>query len=295
MAKKKKKKKELTPEDLLGDLNQQIPEGDEEKKKDTRPTLSTEQEKMVEFASLSAISKIVEARKKVAGDELKEHLWQKITDKWFEAGSKPSNPKVEIKRGKSVDCSCIFQVRSNMKVICPQDHPSARGAVTEAMVKVGFKPEVAEKIYDENVEVEVKNSVRPFNELVFGTWITGKNGKELKKATDVERSAATKLMAAIQNKPAEDFTGEEQSVLLTKETKYVVVGGFLDRAPTYCEDADQLRKLLTVLVPGMALSHVKFAQSDNEAVQVKRALKAFAALLGVEVAIVLDDDEKEAA
>jgi hypothetical protein len=60
------------------------------------------------------------------------------------------------------------------------------------------------------------------------------------------------------------LTDEERKSVIVKQSKYVVKTGFMERATTYCKDADQLRALLTVLKPQIAVSHMKYAISDNK-------------------------------
>jgi hypothetical protein len=283
VAKKKKKK---DGEELLGDLNKEIPEGDKPKEK--RPVMDAEQKMMRDYVSAHYCSKLADTRKKISGDALKSHLWQKFTDGWFEQKSKPSNPKVEVKKQGKTDCSVMFQVKSAFKVKYPADHSSARGAVLESLRNVGFADKTAEQIYDENIDVEVKTAVRPFNELVNGRWISGKSGKEFVESSDTEKQAAQKLLALItDSQKATPLTNEERAVILTKTTNYVVKGGFMERAALYCKDADELRTLLTVITPQLALSYVKFAAAESEAVRDWMALNAFAQILGIE----LDADE----
>ena len=273
-----------TADDLLGKLEGALPETPKEHEKE-RPTLSPTEALMVEYAGVHAAAKICDDRKKIAGDELKSHLWDQFLEAWFEAGSKPSNPKVQTLVGKRVDCSAIFQVRATFKVQAPEDHSSARGAVLEALRNVGFEDDIADDIFDENIEIEIETGLRPFNELVQGKWVTGKGGKEFIEATDVERSAAQKLLALVTNADkAKPLTNEERAVVLHKQTRYIVKAGFMERAATYCDSVDELRKLLTVIKPGEALSHVKFAATESEENRCQRIVEHFCELVGVDFA-----------
>ena len=264
MATKKVVKVEPNLDDLLGELNASIEEApavkDEEK---NRPVFSQGQI-MTEFAGVSTAYKILEERKDILGSELKSTVWEEFTNQWFSSKAKPSNPKIESKIDRKADCQAIYQCRTNFKVQY-REGLSGRNAVIDPLKEVGISDEIANKIFDENIEIVVENSLRPFNELAQGSWVSGDGGKEFSPSTDVQKSAAKKLLNFVIGKESEPLTSAERVECLVKETRYEVKAGFLDRAAYYCNSANQLRALLTVIKPGEAISHVKFAQSDTEA------------------------------
>lgn len=263
MAKKVTKvAKEDNLNDLLGELNASVEEAptvkDEEK---NRPVIS-QGRIMTEYAGVSTAYKILEERKDILGSELKSTVWEEFTDQWFSSKTKPSNPKIESKTGFKPDCQAIYQCRTNFKVQY-REGVSGRNAVIDPLKEVGISDEIANKIFDENLEIVVENSLRPFNELAQGCWIAGDGGREFVPATDVQKAAAKKLLNFVIGKEAEPLTSAERVECLVKETRYEVKAGFLERAAYYCKSADQLRALLTVIKPGEAISHVKFAQNND--------------------------------
>lgn len=270
-------------EELLADLLGMVPDaaqGAKAEKKSDRPVLDADTELMIEFAGAHVCSKIATERKDVLGDQLKAQVWQSLTDQWYEAGAKPSNPKLQAKQGSKVDTSAIFQLKAMFKVQADSEDNSARGAVTSALVTVGFDTDQANLIYDENVEAEMVTEIRPFNELIQGRWISGDGGREFVPASDVEKSAAKKLLAVATGAATpEPLDAEERAAVIQKKLVYQVKAGFLDRAANYCDDANQLRALLTVIKPQVALSHVKYAQQASGNEKHRRILAAFTEIL----------------
>jgi hypothetical protein len=266
MATKKvvKAKVESSLEDLLNEVSASIDEApaakDEEKNRPVFPQELRQGQIMTEFAGVSEAHNLLKERKDILGSELKSTVWEEFTNQWFIAGSKPSNPKIESKINRKADCQAIYQCRTNFKVQY-REGLSGRNAVIDPLKEVGISDEIANKIFDENLEIVVENSLRPFNELAQGSWVSG----EFSPSTDVQKSAAKKLLNFVIGKESEPLTSAERVECLVKETRYEVKAGFLDRAAYYCNSANQLRALLTVIKPGEAISHVKFAQSDTEA------------------------------
>jgi hypothetical protein len=120
---------------------------------------------------------------------------------------------------------------------------------------------------------------------MVGRWTRGEGGREFVEADDVSKAAANKILqyvtaaATTGAVSVEPLTPEERKAAIVKTSKYVVKSGFMERATTYCKDADQLRALLTVVKPQVAVSHLKFALSDSKATKNKRLLKAASDLI----------------
>jgi len=286
MAKKDKKNKptaEPNLDDLLGALGEtveeKVPAAEKEK---PRPTFSAS-ELMTDYAGTVVAAKVLTEHKDIVGAELKDAIWTEFTDLWFSTKARPSNPKVETKKGSRPDCQAIYQCRTNFKVKYREDL-SGRAAVIDPLRDLGFSDTKAAQIFDENIEIVVETALRPFNELAQGAWVTGEGGREFQPATDVQKAAAAKLLNFVIGKDAEPLTQVERTECLVKETRYVVKAGFLDRAAHYCTNAAQLRALLTVVEPGEALSSVKFAQNDTDAEKNTRLETLFHDLLHGEAA-----------
>jgi hypothetical protein len=271
MAKKQK------PEDLLAGLADTLEEG--QTTETARPTLTTEQALLERYAGLDAVMKLVKPAHAEAGDEFKAHSWAQFTDKWFTDKACPGNPRVEVKEGGKVQHTGLFQVKAAFKVQHVEGIESARGAVTQALVNAGFEPEKADEIFDANVEVKVDTVMRPLNELVHGKWVSGKGGKQFVEATAEEKAAAEKILKYLAGKPAAKLTPAEVALVMTKQTSYVVKSGFMDRAHTYCEDATQLRALLTVIKPTLAVSGVKYAKTAAERERLEMLRQVFGDLI----------------
>ena len=274
-----KKKVEASLEDMLGALNDSVEEVTPvtETKEKNRPTINSTG-LMTEYAGITTALKTVEERKDIVGRELKDSLWTDFTNLWFQSKAKPSNPKVETKKNNRPDCQAIYQCRTNFKVQY-REEVSGRASVIEPLRDLGFSDAQASKIFDENIEIVVETVLRPFNELAQGAWVSGEGGKEFKPATDVQKVAATKLLAFVIGKESEPLSPSERAECLVKETRYEVKSGFLERAAHYCKDANQMRALLTIIKPGEAISHIKFAQSDTDEEKNGRLEELFHGLL----------------
>ena len=285
----KKKVVEQKPVDdldaLMSGLGEQVEESQKStgKHRTTVGAIGATQQLMVEYCGVDAAYKIADSRKKVVGAELKSQIWKELTDLWFATRSQPSNPKVETKKGTRTDCSCIYQVRASFSLNVPEtEGTSGRAPVIEALLAAGFEDETANKIFDENIEIVIEMGLKPINELAKGKWVSGDGGKEFIPATDVQRAAATKILKFAQGLSAEPLTSEERAQALQKETSFVVKAGFLDRAANYCDSAEQLRALLTVIKPGEALSQIKFAAADSAEEKNSRIEGSFHSLLFAE-------------
>ena len=271
------KRKTQDANDLLGDLNNIA--GDSKPKQEApkasdRPELTLlkeTQELLAELSGVSAVEKIVTARKDALQEEFKTDAWEQFTESWYKAGGRPKNPSVNTKRhdGKP-DCSGILQIKAQFKVNAPED-----GKAVDALIAVGFNKKLAEKIVEENVDEVVETGYRNFNDLVKGRYISGKGGRQWVDSTDIEKSAGTKLMKFTMGQESEALTTEERQVALVQTTKTVVKAGFMERAATYCEDVDELRALLTVIKPTTAMSHLKFAKSESEEGRTERLKEVF--------------------
>ena len=272
MAKKQK------PDDLLGALNAQIG-GDSKPKGKAKPArpelklLEATQDLLIELAGITEVYNIVEQRKSVLSDEFKSQTWEQFTDHWFAVGSRPKNPKVQHE-----DSQGIFQLKAMFKVVVPED-----GDVDDALKAAGFEEKVRDKIIEENVDHVTETGPRPFNELLHGHYISGEGGRQFIEANEVEQSAAKKILAFMtadggKKVSVEPLTAEERMAAITKSEKYVVKAGFMERAAAYCKNAAQLRALLTIIKPQVAVSHMKFAEKASGREKIERIQAVFNAL-----------------
>jgi len=272
MAKKKK------ADDMLGALNAQLGGGKfKSNAKAARPELKlleSTQDLLIELAGITEVFNIVDKRKSILSDEFKSETWEQFTDHWFAVGSRPKNPKVVHD-----DSQGIFQLKAMFKVIVPED-----GDVDDALKAAGFEKKIRDKIIDENVDYVIETGPRPFNELLHGHYVRGEGGRQFIEATEVEQSAANKILAFITAESSgkkvsvEPLTFEERQVSITRSERHIVKAGFMERAATYCKNAVQLRALLTVIKPQVAVSHLKFAEKANAKEKIERMQIVFNSL-----------------
>jgi hypothetical protein len=251
---------------LLDSLNSALNSVSEKVKSD-RPNMDSDQELLCRFATSDAIEKKSKKAKTEASNELKASLWETYTEDWWDKKAPPSNPKIEIKVDEKIDTTAIFQVKTSFKLNPLEDDTlTARQKFTQAFANAKFSKKKCDQIFDENLDIQVETVMRPLNELIQGSYKSGKGGKTFVKPTPVEASAGKKLLDMIMGKESSDLTAEEKKVCLSKKTSYVVKEGYMSRAVNYCKNAKQLRELLKIISPTIALGSVKFGQTapDDE-------------------------------
>jgi hypothetical protein len=268
------------PLDLLDSLNDMVEESPDSTTKSEHPELELldkTQKLLSELTSVSEVYKIVDSRKQTLADSLKEQAFEQLVDKWFASKSRPKNSLLVFRKDGKNDCEGTFQIKSQFKINIPED-----GTVYSTLLAVGFKSATAKKIVKENIDEVTITSMRPLNELTNGHYI---DGNQFVKATDVEKSAGAKILSYAVAKTIEGntdvkpLTPEERKVSILKKSKVVIKDGFMERAVNYCKTIDDLKNLLDVITPVLAVSHMKFALSGSEIDKVERLKGAISKLL----------------
>jgi hypothetical protein len=226
--------------------------------------------KLIELGHISkTIEPIFDQQKTVVYGK----LFNMYTEKMWSGKSKPDNPRIVIKKkGQDTkDMACVFIVKfrsDGLKKFLPnpedlQDQ-EPRDVLVQTLISqlVGLSKENALKITDpDNGEFIIKdnvNLVESFDAMYYGD-------------NPVRKSAATKLLTYLSAAPnskntklfhGEYLTDEEQAVLVTEQFLYLK-DGFLERACSYCQSADQLHALLKFVKISFFCQNFEFAVGDE--------------------------------
>lgn len=210
-----------------------------ERKKKGREKLTielTEDEKICfdTFCAADALLKVAEGRHKNAKNTILPVLRRKYLLKCLEQKRKVENPAIVTDKAWA-----NFIVRNVFKINVKEDM-----TVKEALVAAGLSENDAEEVCNnEIVEVDEVN-FRPLNEL--------KNGEP------IEQKVLEKLANLVRN----NFTSEEQGILLRKERKIKVEDDFLDRTYHYAKTFNKLDALLSIISPQWLMSNISHCDKD---------------------------------
>lgn len=211
--------------------------------------------------------------------------------------SLPDNPRILIKKrdenGKETnmdDMSLLFQVKFKLDgldgVVNTSKLPEGK-TLQEALVellqdpdRVGLTEENVGKLFHPNGEIDIEEQTMLADSLY--------NMLHTKDAT--LKQAAIKLVDYLRaglkpenKRPVIRFcTTEELKAILVTEEKVMLKEGFFARVPMYCEDIEQMRKLLRLVKPTLQLGSVEFAIGDANSIRVDRLGKTVAEFLTIE-------------
>jgi hypothetical protein len=212
------------------------------KKKD-KPQIDlneAEQKAFESFCASDVIFKMAEGKQKASKSLVLPVLRRKLLEKWLAHGSKTDNPVVITEKARA-----NFVVRDILKIDLPEKEDGTPGTVKDRLLDAGFDEDEASTICDREFKERVEMNFRPLNDLR-----TGDPG---------EQKAVNKLLKLV----LENFSTDEQRLLLRRETKVEVTDGFLDRAPHHAGDSiEKLDALLTVIAPQWVLSHMTYSGKD---------------------------------
>jgi hypothetical protein len=237
--------KRPTTDDLFNSLAQSAAPVQKEskgKKKDKpQIELNENEEKAFEsFCAADVIFKMSEGKQKAAKAMILPVLRRKLIEKWLDREGKTENPVIVTEKARA-----NFVVREILKIDLPEKEDGTPGSVLDRLVEAGFEKEEAEKVFEREFKEEVVVNFRPLNDLRHGE--------------PTEQKVVNKLLKLV----LENFTQDEQRMLLRRETKVTVEDGFLDRAPKHAKESiEKLDALLTVVSPQWVLSHMTYTGKD---------------------------------
>lgn len=232
---------------------------------------------VLKLIELGYISKTIEPIFVQQKDIVYDRLFNQYTEKMWSLKSKPSNPRIVIKKKEkdqdSKDMSCMFIVKfrsDGLKDFLPNSEDLSEDktpldVLIETLTSklVGLSKENALKITDpDGGEFIIKNTVNLVASL--DTMYYGDN--------PIHKSVATKLLTYLSttaSKSAKMFQGEfiteeEKTVVVESQTLHVKEG-FLERACSYCHSEDELQALLKFVKISFYCQNFEFAIGDDVA------------------------------
>lgn len=252
-------------------------------------------ETFVRFVEAHLIEGLGKQAKDEAGTAVKGFAFDLFVETLWKTGAVPANPVFRTRddRGR-VDCSANFQVRAtfspNRHVPKPdkREHgKTPRGYLYDFLTSTGdgLSGHEAERLLDAELSFDPQIEIRNLTELTIGREREGK----FVEATPAQKAAANKILNVILSAgvngqatvPA--FTDEDRAVLLEMSDAVRVTdpNGFLNRVRGYCSTRAQLRHVLTIIPPTLALAQVKFAENTPVGETSERKIAAAMRVLGL--------------
>lgn len=244
----------------------------------------SQMEDLIELAHLSGeIKPLLEQRMNV-GKELLFEMWSR---KMWDTKSLPDNPRIvlpKIENGKETtmeDHRCMLQVKFRFQGLAktfPDAEDLEDETLHEVMVRTvsdatGLSEKNANHFVTEEVIVEEKMNVRSISSMYYSN-------------DETEKTIATKIISFIKarsnsknGKGSVDLLTDDELESLEKslwETDQIVSlkDGMFERVWNYCDNLEQLRKLLLFCNVTVQVSNFEYALSDTKSEQNNRAAKA---------------------
>ena len=222
-----------------------------------RPTMELPaevQELYAKFVPRKQLFDVFKSDLDITKDELKGEVFKLWVDKMFAQKAKPVNPNLAQNKDGKPDLSGVYIIQGKFKV-----HVESAVEAIETLVAVGMSEENAEKLIDAEIDFAPMSMLRSFNELVKGHKVEG----GWADATAAEEAVAQKLMMVVMGQEIEPITDEERALVLVNKPNIQVKNGFLDRVVNYCESAEQLLGVFSVIEPVHYPRGGKFGISDT--------------------------------
>lgn len=274
--------------DLLGKLNSKTGSSKAKPKRDDRQTFSLDeyhQNVLARFAVAYYLEADASTVKENAKSELEEYMMDRLAEHIWEHKDRFKNPKLEIRGENGVDVNAIYVFQDKYKIAIPiEDGQDSEETAVRIFTRIGLSRENAEALVENELDMTPITALRPFNELVEGHY--GEN-RSWVDASDVEKEAGRKLLSFVMadEEDAEDLeplTDEEREIVLTKKNRIVVRSGFFSRVASYCEEKEDVLKILGVLKPVCYPKSPKFGVSDTPSRRLERLVEGAAEILGVD-------------
>jgi hypothetical protein len=217
-------------------------------------------------AAIEAVKVWVPA--KILADHFDEHLKNAkalLDDEIFdlylkamwESKSQPANPALRVNDEHGhPDLEGMFVVMEKFQVQVPEidDEIDDRDSVSKKMVaqfvRCGVNAGKAKQLVENEFVIREEKYIA-LTELMEGK----KKGKEFFPPTAIGKAAAEKLIFAIaMNQPLNLTDDEREALIVTTSFLVSVKGGFLNRACNYCDNFEQLKAIVKLLVKP-TLSH----------------------------------------
>jgi hypothetical protein len=205
---------------------------------------------MARLLPAQRVLKYVEQRIETEGGIVSDEMLGVYAETMWHQGCRPTNPRVICdKVAGQPDMNGLYQVQERFKLTYEKGESPVKVRIISALVRAGFSADMAEKIVENEIRYQPMTVLRPLDELAAGT--------------DVEKSAAEKIISLVFGEAADPLTAEERAVSVKKIELVEVKDGILERIKQYCTSAQQLRMLFRVIQPVNFVSHAKFSGDET--------------------------------
>jgi hypothetical protein len=257
------------------------------KKKTDRPELALDedqQELMAAWAKAKVLADHFGENLKTAVAELDDEIVPLFYDLMWSQKQQPKNPSLKTRNeAGQVDIEGMLVIMERFMVSMPEiDEEDDVDDVKQKFVSMlintaSLNAAKAEELVENELVIR-EEKIIPLTELLEGRKV----GKEWVNPSSAEQSAATKLIRCIAVGEAPNFTAEElEALVVSTDYKVTVKGGFLQRACTYCDSAEQLKSMLQLIFkPVISHRGAKVGVNDSLADKHKRLIEEAAEVLG---------------
>lgn len=239
--------------DKLNKLNQSLDttKKTEKVERPEMPVPSSVKQSLTRLLPAQRLGKYCEERIKVENSIVSEEMLSVYAEILWSQGCRPTNPRIVCDHvDGQPDMNGLYQVQERCKLVFDKGESPVRMRIAAALVKVGLSADMAEKVIQGEINCQPMTILKPLDELAVGS--------------EVEQSAATKIIDFCYGETTEPLTVEERAAATIKVERTEVKDGFLERVKMYCSSADQLKMLFKVIVPVNFVSHAKFAEDETQ-------------------------------
>lgn len=247
---------------------------------DHRPQM----EDLIELAHLAGEIKPLLDQRMNVGKELLFEMW---SNRMWDTKSLPDNPRIvlpKIEGGKDMtmeDHRCMLQVKFRSQGLAktfpdaedlPEDETLHELMVRTISDATGLSEKNSNSFVTEEVIVEEKPTLRNISEMYY-------DGNEVEKAIAEKIIKYAQARSKSGKGTVQFLTDDELEALGDQglwETQQIVSlkDGMFERVWNYCDNLEQLRKLLMFCNVTIQVSNFEYALSDTKSEQDKRAAKA---------------------
>ena len=233
--------KAMSPMDALKALAAKTPQKPAAASKKARPTLTLTpegQEALATWAGYKKVFEPIKTRLENAAAELNAAAIAEFSNVMFAGKCQPQNPALQTTHN-GVDIESMFLVTA--KFTPNNVQPKSEADAIAALVAAGMSHANAEKLVQTELSYTPKTGLKNFKELIEGR----KQGDGFVPATAAQQAVAQKLLDFVMNQ----LTDAERDLVVDNIPDVRVNDGFLDRLASYCDNADQVRAVLTLIKP----------------------------------------------
>lgn len=243
------------------------------------PVMEQKVSDLIRLATLAAeCEPLIKERKK----EVTVGLFDWWLNSMWTRKAVPDNPRVLIKkrdaRGKPTnmdDMSLLFQVKLNHDLSSLVKEDKLEKGVTYKKALLAKLKGDKDSLSDDNAALILKKEI----DIEEETSIADTLPKMLASEDNHLKAAAQKLVLYLNMgleatpTPVELCTKDEISAILKKTKTATLKGGFFERIFTYCENAEQFKRLMILTKPTFVIGSIEFAIGDAKSNRVERLEK----------------------